>query len=131
MHAPFPRCGHSPVICDYLFNSVLDGDEYDDDQPKYSWNKGNYCLLSDALSRVDWEMEFSHLSVDSAYKLFLTILDNLVDLYVPRCVWGHGVPWTVKPPAALKVTRANAWRQYKELRSLFWQTLCNCKWSTC
>ena len=25
--APFPRCDHSPLVCDYLFNSDLDADE--------------------------------------------------------------------------------------------------------
>ena len=72
VHAPFPKYRHTPVVCEYSFNSDLNADAYDDVQPKYLWHREDYCRLSDALSRVDWEMEFIYLSVDSAYEVLLT-----------------------------------------------------------
>ena len=42
-----------------------------------------------------------------------------MDLFFPMYVGWLWIPWTVNPPAARKLTKANAWRQYKELRSLF------------
>ena len=35
------------------------------------------------------------------------------------CVSNHRLPWAVKPPVALKVARANAWKRYKVLRSYY------------
>ena len=103
----------------YLFNSDLNADVYDEVQPKYFWHRGDYYQLSDALSRVDWKMEFIYLSVDSAYEVFLTILNNLVGLYVPMCVSNHRLPWAVKPPVALKLATANAWNRYKVLTTFY------------
>ena len=80
VHAPFPKCRHTLVVCEYLCNFDLNTDVYDEVQPKYLWHRGDYCQVSDALSRVDWEMEFIYLSVDSVYEVFLTILSNLVGL---------------------------------------------------
>ena len=50
---PILRCGHSSVICDYVYISDLE-DESSKDQQKYLWHRGNYGQLSEALSRVDW-----------------------------------------------------------------------------
>ena len=48
----FPKCGHSPVICDYFYSSDLE-EESSEDQQIYLWHRGNYGQLSEALSRVD------------------------------------------------------------------------------
>ena len=53
VHASFPKCRHTPVVCEYLFNSDLNADVYNEVQLKYLWRRGDYCRLSNALSRVD------------------------------------------------------------------------------
>ena len=75
--------------------------------------------MSNALSRVDWELEFCHLSVNLAYESFLNILNNLVDSCVPMCANTHKRPLFVNPAAALKFARTNAWKQYKEFRAAY------------
>ena len=56
----FLKCGHSPVVCDYLFmfDSDLDTNVYDEVQLKYLWHTGDYYRMLNALSRVNWELEF-------------------------------------------------------------------------
>ena len=35
------------------------------------------------------------------------------------CVSNYKLPWAMKPPVALKLARANAWKRYKVLRSFY------------
>ena len=113
-----PRSGHSPLVCDYLYSSDLDADS-SEDQQIYLWHRGNYGKLSEALSRVDWELEFKHLSVNLKHIVFLHIVNGLIDRYIPMCFRSPRSPWSVNPPAALKTNRANAWKHYKSLRSRY------------
>ena len=78
--ASFPRCGHSPIICEYLFNFDIDADVDDVVQQTYLWHRGDYCHMSIALSGLNWELELMHLPADVAYKLFLYILKGLIDI---------------------------------------------------
>ena len=48
--ATFPKCGHSPVVCEYLFAS-------DQDSERYLWHKGDYCGMSYALLGTDWKFD--------------------------------------------------------------------------
>ena len=59
-------------------------------------------LDSAALSRVDWSVEFAHLSVNLAYGVFLHILNNFMVIYVPTCIREKRIPWLVAPLGALK-----------------------------
>ena len=117
----FPKCGPSPVVCDYLlmFDSDLDTNIYEEIELKYLWHRGDYCRMSNTLSRVDWELEFCHPSLNSAYESFLNILNNLVDSCVPMCENTHRLPWSLNSPAALKFARTKAWKQYKEFRTAY------------
>ena len=115
---PIPRSGHSPIVCDYLYSSDLDA-ESSEDQQIYLWHRGNYSQLLEALSRVDWELEFRHLSVNLKYDVFLHIVNGLIDRYIPMRFRSPGISWSVNPPAALKTNRANAWKHYKSLRSRY------------
>ena len=47
VYASFSKCGHSPVVCDYLFmlDSDLDTNVYDEIQLKYLWHRGYYCRM--------------------------------------------------------------------------------------
>ena len=64
---------HSPVWCQYLYNSNLEADDCGTQQI-YLWHTGDYGRLSDALLRVNWEMKFVNLSADLAYNIFLHIV---------------------------------------------------------
>jgi hypothetical protein len=117
--APLPRCSHSPVICDYLFENVSEPDDGTRHSLRYSWHRGNYGAISEALSRVDWPLEFVHLDVDEAYSVFLDILRRLIDLHVPLAGDSPKVPWSVRPPHEMKVRKAHAWNEYKISRGGF------------
>ena len=71
--------------------------------------------MSGAFSRVDCEFEFCLFSINYAYELFFNILSNFIDIYVPMCANFQRLPWSVNPPAALKLARANARYWYNEL----------------
>ena len=58
-----------------------------------------------------------NLSADLAYDIFLHIVNGLIDMYVLSCPNTRRVPWSVKPPAGLRVDRAYAWKNYKDLKS--------------
>ena len=51
----FPKYCHNPVVCDYLFrfDYGLDTDGNDEIKLKYLWHREDYCLMSNALSRMD------------------------------------------------------------------------------
>ena len=114
--SPFPRCGHSPLVCEYLFSFDIDADEHIVKE-RYLWHRGDYGSLLRALLRVDWEMELMHLTADAAYDVSLQILSDLVNVYIPQCSRLHKLPWSVNPPAALKLAKADAWKSYKDLRA--------------
>ena len=97
VYAPFPKCGHSPVVCEYLFDidCDLEVDVHNEIQLQYLWHRGDYCQMSEALWGVDWELEFSHLSVNLAYEMFVNILNSLINIYVPMCAKDQQLPWSV------------------------------------
>jgi hypothetical protein len=117
--APFPRCSHSPVICDYLFDSDGDPDLEDLPSLRYCWQRGNYAAIGEGLSEVDWPLEFTHLPVNEIYSVFCGILNNLVSLHVPSSTCVPAPPWTPRPPRQLKVERRRAWSVYKDMRARF------------
>lgn len=117
--APFPRCQHSPVVCDYVFHSDLERGVDLDDRTRYLWQRGNYGLISESLAEVDWDTELAYLSVDDCFSRFLNIVLPLVSLYVPVHSGVHAVPWSVRPPSRLLQERSHAWQEYKSLRSTF------------
>ena len=112
---PFPRCGHSPVVCRYVLKQPPHHDV-----PSLSrlWTKGNYNIINKHLSQIDWDYEFSHLDADAMYTVFLEIVHSLVEIYVPTSDRSDaGPPWPVKPPPYLKRRRSVLWAQYKAARS--------------
>ena len=82
--------------------SSIEADDCESQQA-YLWHRGDYGRLSDALFRVNWKMEFMDLSSDLAYDIFLHIVNGLIDMYVLSCPNTCRVPWSVKPPAGLRV----------------------------
>ena len=50
--ALFPRCGHSLLVCKYLFNSDLNADEAEETTEQCLWHRCDYGRMSEAL-RID------------------------------------------------------------------------------
>jgi hypothetical protein len=114
--APFPRCAHSPVVCDVLFRRDFER-HVDEERQRYLWFRGDFTTISESLSEVDWGLEFAYLSVNDSFSLLQSILISLVDEHVPRQPTTSAVPWAVRPPRWLSAERAEAWGLYKALRS--------------
>jgi len=115
--APLPRCRHTPVVFDYLF-------QFDPLGPplrsvRHLWHRGDYGSISSALSAVDWDLEFSYSSIDDDFVLFCAILKSLIDRFVPNRYGGPAIPWSVRPPRALLGQRSEAWRNFKASRREF------------
>ena len=115
---PFPRCAHSPVICDYVFR---DGPFEDQlvDEPRRLWFRGSYRAISNSLSDVDWDFEFAYGSADENYSRFVFILLLLVDEFIPLQVGIAGCPWSVRPPRRLMTCQSKAWLDYKHCRAAY------------
>ena len=57
----------------------------DDNSNMYLWYRANYDLLGDYLSSVDWLSIISNNpSADQSWHVFLAILKNAVDCFVPK-----------------------------------------------
>ena len=109
---PFPRCSHSPVIFDYVFDFQ---EVVEERTEKYLWHKGRYDKIVEALVNVDWDFEFAHRSVSDNYNFFQTMLIRLVQQHVP--LRRPGVrPWCSSPPSSLLRERADAWETFKSSR---------------
>ena len=115
--ASLPKCGHSPVVCEYLFASDQDSEDHVLNE-RYLWHKGDYHGMSYALLGTDWEFDLVHLDADAAYRVFLWILAGLVDVYVPTSSSVHRLPWFINPPAVMRLARTEAWKYYKSLRAV-------------
>ena len=114
---PFPRCIHSPVIVDYTFsdyNALGRGEE-----ERRSWQRGKYHKIAQSISAVDWDFEFQYETVEENYNYMLSVLDHLVERYVPMRRIDVDPPWKMKPPRELIRQRQSAWHEYKEARSLY------------
>ena len=105
----------SAILCEYLFNSDFIADEAEKATERYLWHRCDYDRLSEALRRIDWELEFMYLPVNLAFEVFLSLLNDLIGIYVPTCSIHKRIPWSVIPPNALKSARSGAWKTYKEL----------------
>ena len=117
--SPFPRCMHSPVVCDYLFHVDLGRDVDSFHRGRYLWHRGNYDAISRSLFDVDWQLEFMYLSVNNCFLHLVSLLVRLVDLYVPIRSGAQCVPWSVHPPQQLMRERSLAWQDFKRVRASF------------
>ena len=114
--APFPRCGHTPVVFSYVSELHLTRQVRAD--RSILWYKGAYGTISDSLSHWDWEFEFTNTSVQSDYDLLCGVLADLIDRYIP--VRTHkSAPWQSRPPARMMRQRSDAWNHYKQTRASY------------
>lgn len=117
--ACFPRCKHSPMVCSYWFSFNQGVEQGNAVGPAgFSWHRGRYVSISGALSSINWEVELLYPSVDGAYEYLCDVLIGLVNEFVPRNRGVKGAPWSVRPPAALKQERREAWIAYRSAREI-------------
>ena len=111
---PFPHCIHSPVMCEYTFRGSMQGDLLP--RERHLWHREKYERISQALSQVDWPLEFSYTSACDDFSFLQSTLLSLVDRYVPVAKSKPQPPWTLKPPVQLTMQRAETWQTYKRVR---------------
>jgi hypothetical protein len=111
---PLPRCAHYPVIISYSFCRDVAGVA----RPckKRLWHRGKYKRISEALSHVDWERELMYYTVEDSYNFLLSVLQPLVERFVPEKLPSTLPPWNIKVPADLLQRRGASWANYKVIR---------------
>ena len=117
---PPPGCDHCSVYCEYLFDAEVQSPTHG--QARVLWHHGKYGIINSILRDVDWDFEFAMLSAEEAFMKLTSILEPLIDEYVPRVRGGdekRKPPWKSNPPTSLKRQRRIAWESYKDLRSKF------------
>ena len=115
---PPPGCDHCSTHCDYVFD--MDIQIASQQHNRLQWHRGRYGTINNILSDIDWDLELSNLSAQDAFIKLLSILEPLVDQYIPRVSQGarrRKVPWKSNPPSSLKRRRKAVWDKYKGLRS--------------
>ena len=117
---PFPNCDHCVILCSYVFQFKCHPTP--DCSTSYFWPKANFKKINETLSTIDWDFEFSDLTINDAYSRFLSIISSLGKSYAPSCRPNtnsiSNKPWEHKPPKELSTSRRQAWKYYKELRTL-------------
>ena len=115
VHPCLPGCGHSPVTFKYYFlaPTVISGCSL----PRRAWHRGNYRLIDESLFEVDWDTEFSNLSLDEKMSRLDSILSPLIEAYVPVSSDKPKIPKHA-PPVHLKRARHSSWVAYKDARAL-------------
>ena len=115
---PPPGCDHCSTHCEYVFDIDVQVDSQQ--HRRLQWHRGQFSTINDILSNIDWDIELFQLSAQEAFVKLLSILEPLVNEYVPRARqgnWRRKVPWKSNPPSSLKRRRKTAWEEYKRLRS--------------
>ena len=113
---PLPRCGHSPILCSYVFQGTSPPER---DLSYRLWHKGNYTSITRHLSLIDWDFEFHCLDVNAMFSRFCDILLPLVERFVPKTQPHKHTIWQIKPPRGLKKIRETLWSEYKSVRARY------------
>ena len=119
---PLPKCDHSPVVVDYLFQSdyaaaTLTKPQSRNERTPRHWERGRYNKMNRELSLIDWDFEFAHKDVNACYERFCDILYSLIAELVPEKHPVDRPPWRQRPPGSLIRHRSNCWHAYKAARS--------------
>ena len=109
---PFPNCGHCPLMFDYVFDFSLEHPL--GEVARRAWWKGKYGRINDMLEHIDWDFEFSDLSISDMFERFQSIISPLVSRYIPLV--DKKPPKKLVPPTSLKRRRKRAWGNYKDVR---------------
>ena len=114
--APFPNCGHCPIIFDYFFQLDSSLAPNVNSMNKHAWFKGKFNRIEQHIHDIDWQYEFYNLTVDAMYSRFLELLSPLIDLYIPVKPIALDHHSHINPPSQLKKERARAWSTFKVVR---------------
>ena len=116
VHPPPPGCDHCSVYCEYIFDTEL---SHARRSSRLLWHRGQYGNINSALSSIDWTTELAQLSSQEAYSRLLSIIEPLIEQFVPKGSrdGDRKPPWKSNPPSTLKRHRREAWKVYKDLRS--------------
>ena len=112
---PLPGCHHCPVVLDVL----LPGTPVKEDEPEMKlWQKGNYSVISDRLSVINWDGLFEDQSVENCFAVLCIVVWQLCDEFIPARKFNSIPRWKSRPPRSLLHQRSQAWINFKNLRSL-------------
>ena len=111
---PLPGCSHCPVYCSYVFR--LDFGQQVMKSTKL-WYKGNYRVMRELLSDVNWTLEFDNCSANVMYYKFLSTISTLAERLIPVRNTRPLPRWLAPAPSNLMQERTQAWKRYKSLRA--------------
>lgn len=112
---PLGKSHHATV----LFDFKMDGDpkqEEEEETYKFSFHKGNYTEIRRLLSEIDWYTVFEDKPVEEMYEVFVKILMDLINKYVPkvRCTTGKVKPkWMTREVREQITVKERAWNRLK------------------
>ena len=113
--APLPGCHHCPVVVTLLPHRNDPG--ISPLNTHRMWHRADYGRMCEYLQTVDWMGEFVDLSAADCYQVFVDVLSEVIDMFVPSVESSPGrPPWIAKPPRSLINDRSRAWTRYKLLR---------------
>ena len=117
---PLPRCGHSPVIFDYLFQFLASRGDVPSTSiaqaPVQLWSRADFGSIRRHLAGVDWGFEFLGRSVDECYDYLLEQLSDLVEIFVPVAPWRRRRSWKPRIPPSSRRETSRLWSAYKTAR---------------
>lgn len=116
---PLPNCCHTVIKTEYIFQIGLN--EVDDYHPtKRAWHLGNYKLINENLSHIDWQYELQYLNVENMCNKVNDILKSFIERFVPLIdVSRNFNSQRNKPPNNLLKRKQRAWNHYKQCRTQY------------
>ena len=112
---PLPGCHHCPVICNLVFQ--FRSDDVNVQSRKLAWSKADFTKISAYLVEVDWDTAFVELDIGECYRLFIGIIEDCINRYVPYKEAPKSGKWLVVPPRSLILRRKTLWNAFKSCRS--------------
>ena len=113
---PLAGCHHSPILLDYCCRERF---EQCDSQGsgRRLWFKANYREICDNLELIDWDCEFLGLELDGCGSRFYSILQVLINQFVPVTEDSAAdMCCSFPPPRCLIREKSSLWAHFKQLR---------------
>ena len=80
--------------------------------------KGQYETINQKIEEIDWEGKFYNKTVNECWEIFKTIIQDLVDKYVPMSTpRDYNEPWMNRRLLKLWKKKQNAWNRYTSVKS--------------
>ena len=105
---PFPGCGHVIIHFELMFNS-----NEKDESTRRDWSRGNYAVITEAFSGVDWDFEFSHRTREEKCLIFCDFYMECIQTHVPFLSNRRKkqAPWMRRVPGRYISTRNESWQR--------------------